>query len=212
MLTWNSEIDPKSNESTLDVKSDTCTDESLQCPICLEDYEDPRFIACHHICCCRCLNKLIDTFKRQLPANQINRTTKEQLKMPCPVCRQEFEIPQGGAMQLRQNFYISQIQDLKSRKSSYQRCQFHIQEKLSLLCLVCEEPICRDCKVIGHEGHDTVRISQTDRESLQVDTNDSELDVETKADTNKCSVCCEVFKDPHLIVCHRSFCLECLEK
>lgn len=51
-----------------------------------------------------------------------------------------------------------------SSKSRHPVCKEHAEEDLRFYCLRCEKPICRDCKVVRHEGHKTDMVSKIAQE------------------------------------------------
>lgn len=55
--------------------------EELLCPVCLEEFKDPKFLACAHNICKECLEQMVET-----SGSEVN----------CPVCRRSIEIPEGG--------------------------------------------------------------------------------------------------------------------
>lgn len=57
---------------------------TTECPVCLEDYQDPRTLpACGHSVCAGCVQKIIDAPPK--------RTT-----VACPECREVSRIPKNG--------------------------------------------------------------------------------------------------------------------
>jgi len=55
------------------------------CPICQEEIRDPRVLPCIHSFCLECLERYCRN-ENKLPGDDV----------PCPVCRQEFQIPKNG--------------------------------------------------------------------------------------------------------------------
>ena len=56
----------------------------LECPICLEQIQNPKMLPCQHsFCMDKCLGKLLKTFDYQR-------------KVTCPMCMEEFPIPKDG--------------------------------------------------------------------------------------------------------------------
>ena len=72
----------------------------LECPICLDDFTDPRMLVCLHILCYQCL------------ANHITHTGKDG-KFKCLTCRKELDIPQRGAGAFPTNFFINSFEGVK---------------------------------------------------------------------------------------------------
>ena len=122
-------------------------DYNIICPICQDEFNDPVIIDCHHSFCRTCI------------ATWIYRTrslqhSKDGLGFNCPSCKSKNKIPFGGVAEFSKCFYIEQLKDAKAKlQSSYPRCTKHTTEDLRFYCTECETTMCRDCKVVKHEGH-----------------------------------------------------------
>src|SRR5438132_655279 len=77
-------------------------DEVLECPICFEAYEDPKQLPCLHTFCLKCLEKLRET----------NPTIGNS---QCPLCRQDFSIPNSGFSLFKTNEFISRLIEEKKK-------------------------------------------------------------------------------------------------
>ena len=56
---------------------------TVECPICQEDIKDPMLLPCIHSFCLECLRRYC---RDKQPGDDV----------PCPVCRNEFQIPKIG--------------------------------------------------------------------------------------------------------------------
>ena len=74
--------------------------EQLTCPICLEQYTDPKLLNCFHIFCEKCLKPLA----HQIPEGQV---------VECPNCRQHTSLPQMGVPDLQGAFLIHHLFDIQ---------------------------------------------------------------------------------------------------
>ena len=74
--------------------------EQLICPICLEKFNDPKFLSCLHTFCSQCLHQICN----QEPMDDIT----------CPTCREPTSIPERGINQLRSNFFANSLIELVS--------------------------------------------------------------------------------------------------
>lgn len=91
--------------------------EQLVCAICLERFNDPRFLNCLHTFCSQCIHKIIN----QQPSEHI----------VCPTCREETVIPDYGVDALKSNFFANSLLDLvsyqydeiKKEKQKGDRCE-----------------------------------------------------------------------------------------
>ncbi|CAH1790768.1 unnamed protein product, partial [Owenia fusiformis] len=71
----------------------------LECKICLKTLEDPKVLQCQHSFCLTCLKALVEKKK---PAKQI----------PCPVCREIWDITIIGPQDLRTSFLVNKLMDI----------------------------------------------------------------------------------------------------
>ena len=96
----------------------TYLSELTKCPICLEDYTDPRSLPCLHTFCCECLKSQCQD---KLGGDEIL----------CPVCRNSCRIPQAGIATFPLNFFVNDLLYTQNTASL-------AADKL-LLCDVCAE-------------------------------------------------------------------------
>src|SRR6218665_3278189 len=69
-----------------------------ECPICMNAFIDPRMLPCIHTFCFECLNQTGKSAQKK-PGD----------KMPCPLCRKEFMIPENGMIGLQKNFFMENL-------------------------------------------------------------------------------------------------------
>jgi len=70
-------------------------DDIIECPICLDFFDDPRLLPCGHSCCLRCLEqlgKIADHSRRSAPSCGRN----ENHELACPICRKQFDVPRSS--------------------------------------------------------------------------------------------------------------------
>ena len=67
--------------------------ENFTCPICYQLFKNPKFLPCHHSCCEKCLEKMLQV----------------QSRIVCPECRKEAPVPAGGVKNLPGNFIANTI-------------------------------------------------------------------------------------------------------
>ncbi|XP_013400424.1 tripartite motif-containing protein 3-like [Lingula anatina] len=147
-----------------DIKKDILT-----CSICLGEYEDPRVLSCYHTFCYGCIS---DHAERKVTSNR---------KFPCPLCRQEIQIPDGGLTQLMKNFLVGKTKDIITQQQARQTlkeeqanvaaatqaiaqltlsCEKHPKNELQFYCEEDDTAICGECIATEHSGH---RISSVDK-------------------------------------------------
>ena len=84
----------------------------------------------------------------------------------CTMCRTRHKVPPHGVDDIPKNFLVNEMMEMNSAKvSRHPVCMEHQPEDFRFYCLHCEKPICRDCKVVGHEGHKTDIISKVAQET-----------------------------------------------
>lgn len=91
--------------------------EQLICAICLERFEDPKFLSCLHTFCSQCIHKICN----QEPTDYI----------VCPTCREHTPIPEAGIDHLKSNFFANsllglvtiQYEEIKKEKQKGEICE-----------------------------------------------------------------------------------------
>ncbi len=75
-------------------------EEKLNCPICLDQYKDPKILPCHHSFCTECLKEVA----------AINIDGKNTLN--CPSCRKSIDIPMEGIIAFPNSFVVNDFLEL----------------------------------------------------------------------------------------------------
>ncbi|EDO27874.1 predicted protein, partial [Nematostella vectensis] len=107
----------------------------VTCSLCLEQYQDPRVLACLHTYCRHCLESLVEH--------------SQERTVSCPQCREKIFCitAHGRFLRTKQHKIIgvkeATVKGKSNCKSHY--CPRHKGERLTLLCDTCDELICRDC-------------------------------------------------------------------
>ena len=130
--------------------------EQLTCPICLEQYTDPKLLQCFHVFCEKCLKPVAC----QTPQGQV---------VECPNCRQPTSLPQKGVPGLQGAFLIHHlfdIQDILKKVSSpaETKCVNCGEQELGCYCQTCGF-LCETCKHMhlkwkGFSSHEIVSLNQ----------------------------------------------------
>ena len=90
--------------SPVPVKStEDCTalgqlDKDVTCQICLEIYSTPKYLACNHAFCAKCIEML--PVKTTVPGLTI---------IACPTCRKETRVSEGGVRDLPPAFHVNKL-------------------------------------------------------------------------------------------------------
>ena len=75
--------------------------EQLTCPVCLEDYKDPRALQCLHTFCRGCLEGLAE---RVSPEDEL-------FSVSCPVCRKVTWTPEIEKLEIA--FYLKSLFEIR---------------------------------------------------------------------------------------------------
>ena len=82
------------------------TDSQIEnCPICYDDFNFPKILACRHTYCLACLEEYHSRTKSEYKTEAIR----------CPLCQTLCALPPEGLKQLLTNFFVSDCLDEKSR-------------------------------------------------------------------------------------------------
>ena len=115
--------------------------EIATCPICLEDFRDPRLLPCVHSFCFRCL---------QGHCKDKNHGDD----VLCPLCRKEFQIPDDGLEALPANFFLKDMveaKDLQRKKPGSVSCEACSTDEhgkpAEVYCVDCNQKLCERCSV-----------------------------------------------------------------
>ncbi|XP_019643408.1 PREDICTED: tripartite motif-containing protein 3-like [Branchiostoma belcheri] len=129
----------------------------ITCSICLNTYNDPKSLPCHHTFCKDCLNDCVG-----------NRS-----RIACPLCRLEVSVPHGGVSAFGTNFVIRNLVDSAQRLVDImpeseatadcsikddRTCPVHPSKEMRYFCETHGVPICEDCLFTDHNEHKTKRL------------------------------------------------------
>jgi len=133
-------------------------DDITECPICSETFVDTRVLPCIHTYCLRCITRLTSDKK---PGD----------KIPCPFCRKEFAIPEGGISGLPKNYFVEKVLEAKSlanvlreEESLCDACaddedvsegKQKRDRKARVYCIDCRKNLCKQC----HICHQQLKLS-----------------------------------------------------
>ena len=122
--------------------------EEITCPLCLDDFDDPKRLPCGHIYC-------------KVPCLQGLLLRSRNSTVTCPECRRVAQVPDLG--NLPNAFHINRLKEVYSELSKADKvtpaspqgishpCPNHPSQSQDLYCETCQELICRDCIVVAHQ-------------------------------------------------------------
>ena len=128
----------------------------LSCPICFNEFKEPKLLHCGHTFCLGCLEKLL---------------FNEFSSIICPTCNSVTVKPENGLSGLRDDFRVNQIKDgiqaaaRQARKRSQAKTKaFHFcgvcQSLATVRCLQCHQDLCEECldqhNVARYRGRHTI--------------------------------------------------------
>ena len=96
--------------------------EECVCPVCLDEYRNPKLLACNHSLCEECLEKMVKSSKGEV--------------IICPICRGETSLPAGGVLELPANVTIQKLMEnspARLAKNEIKRALKDLRVKISML-------------------------------------------------------------------------------
>ena len=115
------------------VRAEDIDREFLQCALCIDRLQKPKVLPCQHTFCVACLELWV---------------AKNNNQLSCPVCRNEYQLPDGGVNGLPDNFFVNSIIDFIGRKRQVSATALTChgcENEASYYCQNCEEELCFDC-------------------------------------------------------------------
>jgi len=133
----------------------TNVDDLLLCPMCLNTFDSPRTLPCHHSFCLNCIKH--------------HCKDKAAASKPfCPLCKQNFEVSCNDVGEFPCNDHLQRLVadgqlrggengnvDLKalSRRLRGVHCEKHDNQLTTSRCLDCQENVCTSCGDAHHKKH-----------------------------------------------------------
>lgn len=134
-----------------DDKVERLRERLLQCPVCMDEFHDPRLLPCHHTMCSDCIQRLL-----------LSSTSGRMFR--CPQCRRDVCVPRGGITELPVNFFVRSLQDELGDESEVGPCQVCHRSSAAaqFRCIDCDLDICRFCihehRLVQHKDSTHVNI------------------------------------------------------
>jgi len=138
-------------------------DDMTECFICTEVFTDPRVLPCIHTFCLKCL---LNYGKDSHPGD----------RLPCPLCKEEFTIPDDGLSGMQKNFFMEKL--LHVRKLSAEQKVQHIipcdgcssdeasasetVKPASMFCVQCQQNYCEQCSLYHRKMKSSSSHTQAD--------------------------------------------------
>ncbi|XP_030847115.1 RING finger protein 207-like [Strongylocentrotus purpuratus] len=108
--------------------------QSLECPVCLNTFTDPKFLSCSHTYCKACLENILECHGN----DQMLR---------CPVCRAETLVSNQDVSKLPTNLALnSLIKDVKNQYQFCTNCESENKPQDVVYCQDCGKYFCTTCQ------------------------------------------------------------------
>ena len=105
----------------------------IECPVCLNELQDPRMLSCRHTLCYKCV-------KDYTEKNQYDK------ELPCPVCREVTTLYEGGVDNLPKFFFMNELKEVVMEEDGVKEDK--PQKVIGMFCSLqtCQELAVKFCK------------------------------------------------------------------
>nr|XP_054765815.1 protein PML-like [Lytechinus pictus] len=127
--------------------------QSLECPVCLTTFTDPKILSCSHTYCKVCLEKLLES-----------RADDQMIR--CPVCRDDTQVPNLDVSKLPASLALRNlIEDVKNQQQICTNCDSEDKPKAVVYCQDCGNYLCITCHNMHSQwknfvGHEIIAMSE----------------------------------------------------
>ena len=126
----------------------------IECPICLNEQQDPRLLSCRHIYCYKCLKDY------HTKGNHGN-------SLPCPQCREVTTLYQGGVDNLPKFFFMNELKEVVMADDAIK--EYKPQTHGGVVCSTedCGQPglkYCKQCEFLCQQcfdDHSKARVTKS---------------------------------------------------
>ena len=145
----------------------------IECPICLNEIQDPRLLSCRHIYCYKCLK---DYHGKGNHGNAL----------PCPQCRQVTALCQGVVDNLPQFFFMNELKEVVITKDGVKQDK---PQKHRGVCSTedCGQPgvkYCKKCEFLCQQWYDDHSKSRLTKSHQAIPASEGEAFIKSQAPTH----------------------------
>ena len=116
--------------------------QSLECPVCLSIFKDPKIQSCSHTFCKACLDNLLECHGNQQ-------------KLRCPVCRADTQVLNQDVSMLQTNLALkSLIEDVENQQQVCTNCKSEEKPQAIVYCQDCCKYLCITCQIMHSQWED----------------------------------------------------------
>ena len=172
-------------------------EEQLTCPICLDDYTDPKILLCLHSFCHQCLEGL--------PLDLQGK----KLFLSCPTCRTPTELPEAGVAGFPIAFFINNLTEVHSllKKVSgdqHVSCDNCKKSDATGYCKQCTKFFCTECLGVHNKwapfvDHTVISLDEVARNAFQLLSIKPEVTMNCSSHDKPLEIYCETCYD---FICH----------
>ena len=172
-------------------------EEQLTCPICLDDYTDPKTLLCLHSFCHQCLEGL--------PLDLQGK----KLFLSCPTCRTPTELPEAGVAGFPIAFFINNLTEVYSllKKVSgdqHVSCDNCKKSDATGYCKQCTKLFCTECLDVHNKwapcvNHVVISLDEVAHTAFQLPSIKPDVTMNCSSHEKPLEIYCETCHD---LICH----------
>ena len=172
----------------------------IECPICLNELQDPRLLSCRHIYCYKCLK---DYHKKGNHGNALL----------CPQCREVTTIYQGGVNNLPKFFFVNELKEVVMATDRVRKDK--PQEHRGVVCSTeaCGQPAlkyCKQCEFLCQQSYDDHSKSRVTKSHNVIPASEGEAFTKSKVPAYPpCHRHKHYLMDLYCLICDQPMCNTC---
>ncbi|XP_063960913.1 tripartite motif-containing protein 2-like [Lytechinus pictus] len=134
--------------------------QSMECPVCLSTFTDPKILSCSHTFCKTCLDNLLECHGN--------------CQIRCPICRAVTQVPNQDVGKLQTNLALKNvIEDMKCHPQICTNCKSNDRPSAVVFCQDCGKYLCTSCLNMHSQwgdfiGHDVIAMSEISSGNVSV--------------------------------------------